>query len=483
MLHETIPMIIDGKRCVASNDDLLDATDPATGDVVARFPNATPEDVDRAVTSARSAFDDWRRTDPAQRSAALTALAEQIAAHADELSMLDVMDNGSPIKEMRNDAGAAIAQLRYFAGLILQLRGDTVPGSWNRVNYVLRQPYGVCVRIIPFNHPLVFAAAKIAAPVAAGNTVIVKPSEHTSLSALRLAELIAEVFPPGVITILPGTGATTGDALVTHRDVRRIAFIGSAATGRAILRRANENRLKTVSLELGGKNPLVVFPDADIDDAVSAAVRGMNFTWQGQSCGSTSRLIVHREIYDRFVEQITARIDSLRSGLPQDEQTDVGAIVNRLQYEKVQTYIDIGKAEGARLVVGGQTLDHGEYQNGLFVRPTVFADVDPMSRLAQEEIFGPILAAMRFDNYDDALRIANGVAYGLTAGVFTNDLRTAHAFARDVEAGYVWINDVSRHTPGTPFGGIKDSGLGREEDIEELYSYTEPKNVHIKFDA
>jgi acyl-CoA reductase-like NAD-dependent aldehyde dehydrogenase len=270
---------------------------------------------------------------------------------------------------------------------------------------------------------------------------------------------------------------------VTHRDVRRIAFIGSAATGRAILRRANENRLKTVSLELGGKNPLVVFPDADIDDAVSAAVRGMNFTWQGQSCGSTSRLIVHREIYDRFVEQITARIDSLRSGLPQDEQTDVGAIVNRLQYEKVQTYIDIGKAEGARLVVGGQTLDHGEYQNGLFVRPTVFADVDPMSRLAQEEIFGPILAAMRFDNYDDALRIANGVAYGLTAGVFTNDLRTAHAFARDVEAGYVWINDVSRHTPGTPFGGIKDSGLGREEDIEELYSYTEPKNVHIKFDA
>jgi acyl-CoA reductase-like NAD-dependent aldehyde dehydrogenase len=397
------------------------------------------------------------------------------------LAGLDVADNGSPIREMSKDIKVASAQMRYFAGLVFQVRGDTVPTSFDRLNYTLREPYGVVGRIIPFNHPLMFAASKIAAPLATGNTVVLKPSEHTSLSALRLAELADDLLPPGVLNVVTGYGASAGDALVRSEGVRRLAFIGSATTGRAIVATAAAVQLKRVTLELGGKNPLVIFPDADLDLAVDAAVRGMNFTWQGQSCGSTSRLLVHASIYQSFVEQLAERIGSLASGDPTDYATDTGAIVSAPQLDKVLSYVKIGTDEGARLVVGGDRAGANGLAAGNFVRPTLFTDVDPGSRLAQEEIFGPILAAMPFADYDDALRIANGVRYGLTASVFTRDLGLAMRFARDVEAGYVWVNDVSRHSPGASFGGVKDSGLGREEDIEELISYTESKNVHVRF--
>lgn len=463
------------------SDEVIDAVDPATGSVISSFHAAGPDDVDRAVSVASEAFAGWRRTEPRERAAALEALAGQVLEHAEELALLDVLDNGSPLREMRGDAAMGAAQMRYFAAMILQLRGDTVPTSFGRLNYTLRQPYGVVARIIPFNHPLMFAAAKMAAPIAAGNAVIIKPSEHTTLSALRLAELAEGILPPGVLTVLPGYGATTGDALVRHPEIRRIAFIGSAETGRAILSSAASVSIKTVTLELGGKNPLVIFPDADLDLALEAAARGMNFTWQGQSCGSTSRLMVHRSVYPDFVERLGTNLSAMRQGSPSDESTETGAIVNLGQYDKVADYLTIGKDEGARVVTGGAPLTDGAFADGLFVPPTLFADVDPDSRLAQEEIFGPVLAAMPFDDYDEALRIANNVRYGLTASVFTRDLATAHSFARDVEAGYVWINEVARHVPGTAFGGVKDSGLGREEDIEELVSYTQPKNVHVNF--
>lgn len=480
---DVIPMIIAGRRHVASDGATLDAVNPATGEIIARIPDATDDDVDDVVGAAAEAFPTWRAQDPQARAAALHALADGIDANADELALLDVADNGSPISEMRNDAGMASSQLRYFAGLILQLRGKTVPTGYGRLNYTLRQPYGVVARIIPFNHPLMFAAAKMAAPLAAGNTVIVKPSEHTSLSALRLAELATGIFPPGVVSVVTGSGRRAGDALVAHPAIRRLAFIGSADTGRAIIRRANEQIVKTVTLELGGKNPLVIFPDADLDKAVEAAVRGMNFTWQGQSCGSTSRLLVHRDIYRIFVDQLAEKVDALTSGPPDDPATQTGAIVNTVQLDKVNRYVQLGQDEGARLVVGGNQLTDGVFANGNFVRPAVFADVRPESRLAQEEIFGPVLATMPFDDYDDALRIANGVRYGLTASVFSRDLAIAHRFARDVEAGYVWINQVAQHVAGTAFGGVKDSGLGREEDFDELVSYTQDKNVHVVFDG
>ncbi|MGH2889772.1 MAG: aldehyde dehydrogenase family protein [Solirubrobacteraceae bacterium] len=478
---QTLPILIGGDFQTARGGETIDAINPATGETIARFPRCREEDVNDAVVAAQAAFERWRHTPPLERARCALALADLIAEHARELALLDVTENGSPIKEMRNDANIAIGTLRYFAGVALELRGDTIPGEAGRVNYTLMQPYGVVGRIIPFNHPMMFAAGKMAAPLIAGNTVILKPSEHTSTSTLRLAELINEVYPPGVVNVVTGYGEEAGDALVTHPGVRRIAFTGAAAIGRRIQERAASQVIKTVSLELGGKNPIVVFPDADVDAAIDGALRGMAFTWQGQSCGSTSRLIVHESLHDEFVGRLAERMGALRSGMPDDEQTDTGAIVHRRQFEKVMSYLELGREEGLRVVVGGGPPDDPALARGMFVRPTLFDGVAPDSRLAQEEIFGPVLAAMPFDGYEQAIKIANGVALGLTASVYTSDLSTAHRFATDVEAGYVWVNDAQKHFPGAPYGGFKESGVGREEGIEELFSYSQIKNVNVRF--
>jgi acyl-CoA reductase-like NAD-dependent aldehyde dehydrogenase len=328
-----------------------------------------------------------------------------------------------------------------------------------------------------------FAATKLAAPLIAGNAVILKPSEYTSLSALAIATHLERIFPAGVVSVLTGYGSEVGDALVAHPDVPRIAFTGAAPTGRLIQRRAAEVAVKSVTLELGGKNPIVIFPDADLDAAVEGAVAGMNFTWQGQSCGSTSRMLVHRDIHQEFVARVAERISGLRVGAPLDPGSDTGAIVNEGQLEKILDYVRIGREEGAELVTGGERVTEGELAKGLFVRPTLFDGVDPAGRLAQEEIFGPVMAAIPYDDYDDAIRIANGVDYGLTASVFTRDLSIAHSFARDVEAGLVWVNDTSKHFLGAPFGGMKNSGIGREEDLSEMLSYTRVKNVNVRLGA
>ena len=294
------PILVGGEFRGARSGETIDAINPATGEVIGSFPRCADVDVDDAVQAAKRAFAGWRvRTGPLERVGCVLRLAELIAEHAEELALLDVNENGSPIREMRNDAGIAIAALRYFAGLALQLRGETIPGESGRLNYTLMQPFGVVARIIPFNHPMMFAAAKTVAPLIAGNTIVVKPSEHTSTSTLRLAELFDEAFPPGVINVVTGYGDEAGDALVTHRDVRRLAFTGSAEIGRAIQQRAATHVVKTVTLELGGKNPIVILPDADVEAAIDGALRGMNFTWQGQSCGSSSRLLVHRALHAR----------------------------------------------------------------------------------------------------------------------------------------------------------------------------------------
>ncbi len=474
-------MLIGGDRRLAASGDLLEVHDPATGELLARVPRGGAEDVDAAVRAAAAAFPAWRAMPPTDRADCLMRLAGLVLEHAEELALLDVADNGSPIREMRSDAHLAARQMRWFAGLAVQARGETIPTGHDRINYTVREPFGVVGRIIPFNHPLMFAAAKIAAPVVAGNTIVLKPSEHTPLSALRLADLIGEAFPAGVVNVVTGLGPEAGDALVAHPVVRRLAFIGSVDVGLAIQRRAAEQVVKTVTLELGGKNPIVIFPDADVDEAVEGALRGMNFTWQGQSCGSTSRLLVHEALRGEFVERLAARMAALRSGPPTDEATETGAIVHRGQYEKVLSYLELGRQEGARVVVGGGPVDVPGHPKGMFVRPTLFDDVRPDARLAQEEIFGPVLAVIPFHDEDEALAIANSVSYGLTASVYTRDLRTAHRFARDVEAGYVWVNDSSRHFLGAPFGGVKNSGVGREEGLEELLSYAEPKNVNVRF--
>jgi acyl-CoA reductase-like NAD-dependent aldehyde dehydrogenase len=477
----TMQMLIGGELRPARSGAALEAVNPATGELLALVPRASAEDVSDAVDAAQRAFPCWRATPPQERAERVLRLAQHLLDHGDELAMLDVRDNGSPIREMLGDISLAVSWIRHFAGMALHIRGETMQTGHDRVNYTLRAPYGVVGRIIPFNHPLMFATSKIAAPLIAGNTVVLKPSEDTSLSALALAGALRELFPPGVVNIVTGTGAEAGDALVTHPGVRRLAFIGSPGTGRAIQARAASAAVKAVTLELGGKNPLVVFPDANLDEAVDGAVRGMNFTWQGQSCGSTSRLLVHEGIHDEFVERLGARIAELRSGDPSDPDTDTGAIVSAKQHEKVTSYIALGRREGARLVCGGGPPEGEQFASGLFIRPTLFDRVRPDMRLAQEEIFGPVLAAIPFASYEEAVRIANGVRYGLTASVWTRDLACAHAFARDVEAGYVWVNDSSRHFLGTPFGGFKESGVGREEDHDELASYTQVKNVNVNF--
>jgi acyl-CoA reductase-like NAD-dependent aldehyde dehydrogenase len=477
----TLRMTIGGELREARSGETIDSTNPATGQLIARFPRAGEQDVDDAVQAAEAALPGWRALRPTERAAALIRMTEVLIEHGDELAMLDVIDSGTPIREMRRDVQTAAGLLRYFAGLALQVHGETVPGEFDTLDYTLRQPFGVVGRIVPFNHPMMFAVGRVAAALVVGNTVVVKPSEHTSMSALRLGELATDVFPPGVFNVITGYGSEAGDALVVHPGVRRLAFTGSAELGRTIQARAATHVVKTVTLELGGKNPIVVLPDADIDRALDGALRGMAFTWQGQSCGSTSRLLVHRSLRKELVERLAERMESMRSGMPEDDNTETGAIVHRRQYEKVLEYIDMGRSDNATLVTGGGPPGDTALADGLFLRPTLFDDVAPASRLAQEEIFGPVLTVIPFDSYDQALEIANNVQYGLTASVYTQDLGTAHRFARDIEAGYVWINETARHFPGTPFGGYKDSGVGREESFEEMLGYTQVKNVHVKF--
>ncbi|MDX6596337.1 MAG: betaine-aldehyde dehydrogenase [Gaiellales bacterium] len=479
---ETYPVLIGGERRQALSGETIDARNPATGELIGRFPRCGERDVAAAVAAAREAFPAWRATPASERAARLLELVEALGRRQEELARIDSADNGSPVRDMRIDVAIGMAELRYFAGLALQLRGETIPVANGRLNYTLREPFGVVGRIVPFNHPILFATMKIGAPLVAGNTVVLKPSEHTSLSALVLAEELARIFPPGVVNVVTGYGAEAGDALVAHPDVPRLAFIGLAETGRAIQARAAGVAVKTVTLECGGKNPIVVFPDADIDAALEGVVRGMNFSFQGQSCGSTSRLIVHEAIHGTFVEALAERIGELRVGLPEEETTQIGALVSQAQLDKVSGYVELGKAEGATLVTGGTRPQEPELADGFFIRPALFDHVDPGMRLAQEEIFGPVLAVMPFRDAEQALAIANDVRFGLTASVYTRDLSTAHSFARDVEAGFVWVNDSGRHFLGTPFGGFKESGLGREEDTEELYSYTQTKNVNVLFE-
>jgi 2-formylbenzoate dehydrogenase len=329
-------------------------------------------------------------------------------------------------------------------------------------------------RILPFNHPALFMCSKIAAPLAAGNAVVVKPADQTPLSALRIAELADRVLPTGLVNVVTGDGPTTGTALVRHPLVERLGFTGGVATGAAILREAAAG-IKEVTLELGGKNPMIVLPDADLEATVARAVTGMNFEISaGQSCGSYSRVLLHEDVYDDFSEQYVAAVRALRVGPATDEATQMGPLISERHRDRVLGYIDSGTADGARLLTGGP---EGR-RPGYFVEPTVFADVEPAAKIAREEIFGPVVALMRWRDVDEAVEIANAVPFGLTANICTNDLRMAHTLAARVTAGYVFINGDARHYPGTPWGGMKASGLGREESIEEAYSFTREKTVH-----
>lgn len=452
--------------------------DPATARSLGPVAEGDAEDVDAAVAAAAAGFREWRRAPPLERAATLRRIAAIVRDHAGELAMLDSLDCGNPVREMTRDALVAAAQLDFFAGLVTEMKGASVPMGPDAVDFSVRQPLGVIARILPFNHPLMFCAGKAGAPLAAGNSVIIKPPEQAPLSALRLAELIGDLLPAGVFNVLPG-GRAVGAALAGHPGVAKVALIGSVPTGRAVMRAAADT-IKPVTLELGGKNALIAYPDADPDEVARAVIGGMNFTWCGQSCGSTSRAFLHADIHDRVIDKIRGEIGRFKPGIPTDPTTTMGAIISRAQFDRVMDHIETAKHEGARLLTGGGPPADPALAGGLFIEPTVFADVTSAMRIAREEIFGPVLAVLVWRDEDKMLAEVNAVPYGLTCSIWTNDLSTAHRTALAVDVGYVWINDVSQHFLGAPFGGVKQSGIGREECLDELLSFTQEKNIHIK---
>jgi betaine-aldehyde dehydrogenase len=454
-----------------------DVTAPGSGDSLGKVVDGTVADAEAAIAAAKAAFKEWRRVPPLERAKMLRAIADVLRKNGDELAMLDAADCGNPYAEMVRDANAGAAQLDFYAGLVTEMKGASIPMGPDVVNFSVREPLGVVGRIIPFNHPFMFAAGKSGAPLAAGNTVVLKPPEQAPLSALRLAELIDGILPPGVWNVVPG-GREVGQVLSSHPDVAMVALIGSVPTGRAVMKAASDT-LKPVLLELGGKNALIAYPDADLEAVSAAVVDGMNFTWCGQSCGSTSRAFIHEKIYDEVLKRAAESIKRYKPGDPTDPATTMGSIINQVQYDRVLKYIAAGKEDGARLVSGGKRPDDPKLAKGLFVEPTIFADVNMGMRIGKEEIFGPVLSVFKWKDEADMLAQVNQVEYGLTCSIWTNDLATAHRTAAAVEAGYVWINEVSKHFLGAPFGGYKQSGVGREECIEELIRFTREKNIHV----
>jgi len=455
----------------------LDTFNPATGESLGPAAEANSADVDAAVRAAQQGFAIWRGMKPLERAGLLKKVAQVLRDNAFELALLDAANCGNPIIEMQRDALIAAAQIDYYAGLATEVKGETLPMGDGILNYTLREPYGVCARIVAYNHPIMFTAAKMAPPLIAGNAVIMKPPYQAPLSSYRMMELIDGILPPGVLNILSG-GIECGQALVNHPDVPRLALIGSVPTGRAIAR-AGAERLKHVTLELGGKNACIIYPDADMDKAIPAAVNGMNFTWCGQSCGSTSRLFLHESIHDQVVEGMLKAIRHYQPGIPTDMATTMGCIVSQQQHEKIMSYIALGQQEGATLAYGGQRPSDPALAKGWFVQPTVFTNVTQKMRLANEEIFGPVLSVIKWRDEAEMIEQVNAVEYGLTASIWTQNLATAHRTAARVQAGFVWVNHVGSHFIGASFGGYKQSGIGREEGFDELLTYTQHKNVHV----
>jgi len=456
----------------------LPVESPATLESLGTCVDASPDDVDRAVAAARSAFRLWRDVPAQERAAAIRRAAAILRENGDELAWIEAVDTGNPFQAMRFDVDISAAYMDYFAGLVTEIKGATIPIGSGTLDYTLREPLGVVGRIGAFNHPLLFTAGKCGAPLAAGNTLIVKPADQTPLSSLRVAELWQDVFPPGVFNVVTG-GREAGAALVAHPGVAKIGFIGSVAAGRAVASAAGAT-LKALTLELGGKNALVGCADATPDEIADGVVRGMNFRYvTGQSCNSTSRVYLHANIHDAALAEIVRRVAALKIGLPMERESEVGCLSSRAQFDKTMSYIRLGVEGGARIAYGGKRPADPKLARGHFVEPTVFADVTDDMRIAREEIFGPVVSILRWTDEDDLVARVNALDYGLTASIWTHDLDRAHRLAARVEAGYVWVNGASTHHVGVPFGGVKQSGLGREESIEELLACTQIKNVNV----
>jgi aldehyde dehydrogenase (NAD+) len=470
-------MLIDGKFRDSSSGKTFATVNPATEEVIAEVAEGSAADIDLAVKAARKAFDSgpWRKLDARDRGRMISKLADLIEGHIDELAELETLDNGKPISESRNgDLPLVIDCLRYYAGWADKIHGQTIPIRGNYFCYSRREPVGVVGQIIPWNFPMLMVAWKWGPALAAGCTVVLKPAEQTPLTALRMGELAMEAgFPAGVINIVPGFGETAGAPLVAHKGVDKIAFTGESTTGKLIMKNAADT-LKRVTLELGGKSPNIVFADANLDAAVDGAMLGL-FLNQGQCCCAGSRLLVQDSVYDAMVEKLAERTKKRKLGDPFDAATEQGPQIDEAQFKKILSYIDKGKAQGARCLTGGERFG----DRGYYIKPTVFADVKDDMAIATDEIFGPVMQVLKFKKVDEVIERANTTDYGLAAAVWTRDIGKAHTIAERVRAGTVWINCYDVFDAAAPFGGFKSSGLGRELGEQALDNYTEHKTVTV----
>lgn len=453
--------------------------DPATGSLLATVEEAGAAGVAAAVDAGKAAFEGWRKTPPRDRAALITELARRIKAQTEPLALLDTLDTGNPLTAMIADVTKGVRLMGDAAGVALEVKGTTYPLPG--LHYTTREPWGVVGRMVTFNHPVMFTCARLATALVAGNCVIIKPSELAPLGALAIGELTAGLLPDGVVSVVAG-GPETGSALVAHPDIQRLTFTGSSATALRIqAAAAASGRVKTLTFELGGKNPIVVFPDVDIDEVAAAIVRGMNYTRvQGQSCGSTSRLVIHREIADAVLEKVAAKAAAIRIGLPRDPATEMGTMITAAARDRCLAVVDRATAGGARILTGGRVPTAAELANGAFLEPTVVDRVAPGSELADEEIFGPVLSALTWETEDQAIALANEGRYGLTAAVWTQDIDQAFRVVDRLEAGYVWVNDVETRFPAVPFGGWRDSGVGTEHGLDEVLSMTRTRAVNVR---
>jgi aldehyde dehydrogenase (NAD+) len=476
-LQGTKRLYINGQFVESASQKTFETPNPATGETLATVYEAGREDIHRAVIAARQAFDEgpWSKMAAAERSRLMYKLADLMERDQLELAQLETLDNGKPIRETTAaDVPLAIEHMRYYAGWATKIVGQTIPVSGNYFNYTRHEAVGVVGQIIPWNFPLLMAMWKLGAALATGCTVVLKPAEQTPLSALYLAELIEEAgFPKGVVNIVPGYGESAGQALVNHPLVDKIAFTGSTEVGKIIMKQASES-LKRVTLELGGKSPNIILPDADLSRAIPGALNGVMFN-QGQVCCAGSRLFVPKKMFDNVVADLALYSKNLRQGAGINPDTNIGPLVSKEQQKRVLSYINKGVEEGAELVAGGTT----PYENGYFIAPTVFADVKDEMTIAKEEIFGPVIAAMPFEDLDEVIERANRSHYGLAAGVWTENLKSAHYIAAKLRAGTVWVNCYNAFDAASPFGGYKQSGLGREMGSYALQNYTEVKSIWV----